>query len=123
MFVESLLVVSTALAVALHWRLSRAIRDVGDLLQLNSLVADRGAAVHTKLFPVKAGLSHDERMLVVKDVCRKIGLNADAVSPDFNIATTGKLNDLLHHLAVDLKQDHPVTTIHDVLALFDHGRN
>lgn len=49
--------------------------------------------------------------------CEQAGLNRDLLQPNFDLAATGKLNDVIHYAAIKLGRTHPVRTCQDVVAL------
>lgn len=42
------------------------------------------------------------------------GLNVQFLAPDFDVAATGKLHDVLHHASNHLRIQHPVRTVADI---------
>ncbi len=60
----------------------------------------------------------DQAILIAFYEC---GLNIDFCRPDFDLARTGKLNDVLVHASAALAQSHPLRTVADVKALLSHA--
>ncbi len=54
-------------------------------------------------------------LVAVRSACADAGLDADALTPQTNLAQTGKIYAVLHHASVRLGKDHELVTVGDVV--------
>lgn len=57
----------------------------------------------------------------VRDSFAACGLNPADCAPGFDVARTGKLNDVLHHASATIGLSHPIRTVQDIHDLLRKG--
>jgi hypothetical protein len=84
-----------------------------------------GGAGESPALPITAAVPDvrpngiDEAIRQAFDDC---GLPLHKFAPDFDVASTGKLNEVIHHASARMGRSHPIRTVRDVNALLKGTR-